>query len=166
MTIAEEEKKLEARRLVLAEEPLFEPFACFLRIDTQGKNYLNSVDIAQFLRDNGELGWDKDCPCVIKYFDSNNDGKLSFTDFVQMVLPTTNSTLRTIATQRPNYSPTYHKLNSRIEATLTALVVGEIKLHNRCEPLKQDLFRGPEFSILEAFKSIDTDGSRSIGPDK
>jgi hypothetical protein len=40
---------------------------------------------------------------MIKYFDSDNDGKLNYSDFMQIIMPCDNSVLRATIAQRQNY---------------------------------------------------------------
>ncbi len=48
--IAESEKKIEIVRHVLAEQPMFEPYAAFQRIDRLGRKCISSSDIVSFLK--------------------------------------------------------------------------------------------------------------------
>ncbi len=50
MTIAAEERGREVARQVLAEQPTFEPFAAFQRLDRNNQGYLTSIDIRAFVR--------------------------------------------------------------------------------------------------------------------
>ncbi len=48
--IAKGESEVEIRRQILAEKPLFEPYAAFRRLDQTQKGAIDSSDIRQFLR--------------------------------------------------------------------------------------------------------------------
>jgi len=50
MEIAKEERGIEVVRQVLAEQPLFEPYAAFQRIDRHYRGYLTSGDLRHFLK--------------------------------------------------------------------------------------------------------------------
>ena len=51
------------------------------------------------MRDNGNMEiYEADCYFVLKFFDSDEDGKLTYPDFLQMVLPCTNKELRSLTT--------------------------------------------------------------------
>jgi len=74
---------------------------------------------------------------VIKFFDSDMDGKLHYPDFMQIILPCANSKLRSIATQRPNIiCGKYDYLTLDVEKDLAALLLEEIKMHRACEEIK------------------------------
>lgn len=50
IAIAEGEIALENQRQVLADVPLFEPYAAFNRLDRAGAGFLTSKDFLRFLR--------------------------------------------------------------------------------------------------------------------
>jgi len=53
------------------------------------------MDFVNFFRDNGIMSVNEaDCYYVMKYFDCDMDGKLHYTDFMQMILPCTNPRIR------------------------------------------------------------------------
>ena len=80
-----------------------EPYAAFTRIDRSLNGFISSLDILNFLRDNNVYHiTEADYYYLIKFFDSDEDGKLNYPDFMQMVLPCDNNYLRSVATQRPN----------------------------------------------------------------
>jgi hypothetical protein len=59
------------------------------------------MEVLNFLRDNGASEYtEADCYYLVKYFDSDEDEQLNYADFMQMLLPTDNSYLRAIVTQR------------------------------------------------------------------
>jgi hypothetical protein len=49
MNIAEGEKTIELSRQMLAEEPLFETYAAFKRLDDDSKGFINSLDLKKFM---------------------------------------------------------------------------------------------------------------------
>ena len=57
----------------------FAPYSAFMRIDRDANERISALELLHFLRDNREYTVNEtDCENVIKYFDSNADGKLSF----------------------------------------------------------------------------------------
>ena len=48
--IAENERMIEVRRQLLAEQPLFAPYSAFLRIDKYHTGCITAYDIKDFLR--------------------------------------------------------------------------------------------------------------------
>jgi hypothetical protein len=78
-----------------------------------------------------------DCYYVVKFFDSDEDGKLNYSDFIQIILPCSNSKLRAQATQRPNQMCNqYDYLTMDVEKEMADLLLSEIKLHRESEDMK------------------------------
>lgn len=77
--LAQEEVKIERLRQVLASIPDFEPYAAFKRIDRLSTGYLTPKSICKYLRENGFRELEKeDIMSLVRYFDQDNDMKLSF----------------------------------------------------------------------------------------
>lgn len=91
------------------------------------------MEILNYLRDNGIHNFtEADCYYVVKFFDSDEDGKLNYPDFMQCILPCDNPYLRAVATQRPNvYINKFDYLTIDIERDVTKLLVAEIELHKK-----------------------------------
>lgn len=96
------------------------------------------MEILNFLRDNGiHNATEADCYYLVKFFDSDEDGRLNYPDFMQMVLPCDNPSLRATATQRPNaYINKFDYLTLDVERDLTKLLMAEIELHKKSEIIK------------------------------
>ena len=77
-----------------------------------------------FLRDNDLHDvTEAQCYYLVKFFDSDEDGKLNYPDFMQMILPCDNPFLRAKATQRPNqYIAKTDFLTIDVERDLTNLI--------------------------------------------
>jgi Ca2+-binding EF-hand superfamily protein len=76
---------------------------------------------------------------LIKFFDADEDGALSYADFLQIILPIDNELLRAVASQKPNelYIKEVEKeLPEEVEKELASLIALEIEMHRRSEPLK------------------------------
>ena len=99
---------------------------------------MTPMDIVNFLRENGTTDvTEADTYFVVKFFDSDEDGKLNYPDFLQMVLPCTNYKLRSAVTQRPNQMcRTTDFLTLDVEQDLTRLLKMEVDTHREQEVLK------------------------------
>ena len=86
---------VENQRQKLASLPEFEPFSAFQRMDRDQDCIITSVDILNFLRQNQieEIN-ESDCYSIVKYFDSKGHGNLAFNDFLQIVMPCDEPSLR------------------------------------------------------------------------
>lgn len=97
---------------------------------------------------------------LVCFHSQNRDGKLSFTDFNQMVLPTCNQVLRAKATQRQNI---FMHSNGRAEfestrarKKLVQLLVAEICFNLDLENFKNQLEKTQGgFSTKQLFELID-----------
>lgn len=115
------------------------------------------MKILNFLRDNGVHNiTEADCYYLVKFFDSDEDGRLNYPDFMQMVLPCDNQSLRAQATQRPNqYISQFDYLTLDVERDLTKLIVAELDLHKKSEKFKQQLESAQDFSEDAVYAAID-----------
>ena len=78
----------------------FEPYSAFQRLDRSECGFIGSRDIINYIRDNGVSDGvtEADCYYLVKYFDSDMDGKLHYCDFMTLLLPCSDSKLRAKAT--------------------------------------------------------------------
>ena len=101
LLMSRKEQANEVLRQFLCANINFEPYSAFCRLDRDQDGYMAPLDILNFLRDNGcasTLATEADCYYLIKFFDANEIGKLSYPEFLQIVLPTTNHKLRAATT--------------------------------------------------------------------
>lgn len=139
VTMSKYEQKIEVKRQYLATNENFEPYGAFQRLDRKQTGFLNSKDFLNYIRDNGLANnvTEADCYYLVKFFDSDMDGRLHYPDFMQIILPCANSRLRAQATQRPNLMVgQYDYLTLDVEKELAELILMEIKMHRETEDLK------------------------------
>ena len=102
LCISKKEQQCEILRQFLCANINYEPYSSFCRIDRNQDGFISPIDLVNFMRDNGNMDINEaDCYFVMKFFDSDEDGKLNYPDFLQIVLPCTNKEIRSEATQRP-----------------------------------------------------------------
>lgn len=78
-----------------------------------------------------------ECNHLVKYFDSTLEGRLHYTDFLQIVLPCDCQYLRAQATQRETYNVGCDQfLPYDVERHLSRLLFKELKLAKESEHLK------------------------------
>ena len=119
-------------------------------------------EILNYIRDNGVARGvtESDCYYIVKYFDSDLDGFLHYADFMQMLLPCTNSRLRAMATQRPNlYCRPGDYMSLDVEKELAELFLLEVFLHRTTEDLRQELYSMKDFDEDVAWGMIDDVGT-------
>ena len=99
LCLGEDELAIEKNRQMLAAIKEFEPYAAFKRIDREKQGLLTSKSICQFIRENGFREITKeDVAFLVRYFDQDNDRKLNYHDFLQVLLPCDDAILRAAAT--------------------------------------------------------------------
>ena len=161
MTIANGELDIEGRRQKLAANSEFEPYSSFVRIDRNGDGHVDAVDLRAFLCDNSRSNYDiPECEFLIRYFDVDGDRALNYTEFLQMILPCDNLTLRSVASQRPaganianvqdngSHVPVERVFMSyTVERQLTDFFAAEIDLHLRLDAMKRQLHSKADWNL-------------------
>jgi Ca2+-binding EF-hand superfamily protein len=136
----------------------------FQRIDRSASETVTSSDLFNFLRENclytiseGELFR------LVKFFDNNEDGRLSYNEFEQILLPCSDNVLRQMAIERRAYRVArYENLPCDIERAIAAIIDREIELLRRLDLLKRELEVRHDFSPYACFKTVDRYGEGSI----
>lgn len=157
VAVADGESAIERLRQRLCEIPDFSPCNAFQRIDRDASDYVTSYEILKFLQDNRICSIsENECYRLVKFFDSDEDGRLSFADFSQMVLPCEDNCMRSIAERRPTFRVArYENLPCDIERGVAGIIEREVELIRRLDSLKRDLECCHDFSPYAAFKTID-----------
>jgi Ca2+-binding EF-hand superfamily protein len=149
------EKDIEISRQVLAERSAFEPYTAFKRITRLATGSLSVYQVVDFLRENDFHVLEKDVRNVFRQYSTSTDGRLSYTDFLEVVLPKTNSVLRTIATQRDSYYVADHEiLPYEVELGLAKIFDKEVNLSRKVELLKEDLVSRYDFNLRAAYEAV------------
>ena len=73
---------VENLRQQLAQNRDFEAFSVFVRLDRSNDGVLDAGDIAEFLAANGRSYGLPDVAHLVKYFDSDGDAALNYTEFL------------------------------------------------------------------------------------
>lgn len=124
---------------------------------------LSSVIHPIHTRDNNYSVTVKKCSEVIKSYDNDKDGNLTFMEFLSLVLPLNSAPDRMEAVKREVYPiSAIERLSPQIETKLTELVKSEIELNEILEIEKQELANRYDYKIETAFRCIDTKHTRYI----
>ncbi|CAI2371488.1 unnamed protein product [Moneuplotes crassus] len=148
----------------------FEPYATFVRLDRENKGYLSPKDFYNFMQENGfDHVTMKDCQYLVKYFDSDEDGVLNYTDYMQLVITCDDTYLRAVVTQRDPYGVNPDEyLSPILERELAILFEKEFAYHREISIICSRTKETPGFSYDKAFIEIcnygysDEDGYESI----
>lgn len=94
-----QERALELQRQLLAQMPDFEPYTAFCRL-SKSKNVITKDDVWKFLLDNGRNCSYKHCKSFLVLYDNDNDGVISYKEFLDLILPKEHVQLRTTLSQK------------------------------------------------------------------
>ena len=164
VAVGDGERDLEAARQRLCEIRDFAPMSAFERFDRDMNGQITSFEIINFLRDNSVFHISEgEAFTLVQFFDSNGNNRLSFQEFLQMILPCENNVLRNITLDRPSRRVTrYDTLPRDIELSITSVIEKEIDLQRRLEVLKRELEVQYDYSPYAAFRSVDRYNSGRI----
>lgn len=155
--LAEGELGIESLRQRLAQICDFSPCMAFQRVDRDANENVTSYELYNFLRENGVFSVSEgELYRLVKFFDNNEDGRLSFTEFEQILLPCEDNCLRRLAQDRRSYRVArYENLPLDIERGMTAILEAEVELLRRLDLLKRELEVRYDFSPYACFKTVD-----------
>ncbi|CAG9312033.1 unnamed protein product [Blepharisma stoltei] len=150
-SLGEYELSVEVIRQVLGEHPDFEPFSIFKALDKSENSYLSAFDLLHFLRQNSVIISEQEAFTLVKNWDHNRDGRVSYSDFLESVLPATRPSLKAIATTRP---PKLH-ISYDVEYSLVKLFQKELDLQRELDFNRKSLNSRYDFTIRAAFEVLD-----------
>jgi len=152
---------MERARQRLCEIRDFAPYSAFQRLDRDANESISSMEVVSFLRDSGLRHiTESECFDVVNFFDADQDGRLTYNEFLQIVLPCEDNLLRNITLDRhATRVGRFDHLPRDIESALASVFEQEINLQRRMNVLKKELEYSYDFSTYAAFRSIDRDNN-------
>ncbi len=141
----------------MSELSLFCPYESFRRIDRYSSGEISTEDVIAFCSDNGVYCSLSDATGLIGQYDENNNGRLSYEEYLQLVLPATSPSLRSLATSRDtsSYAPRRAFLNSDVEFYLKNVFEREVEYWRMHSEFKRELSVRGDFTVAAAYDSID-----------
>ncbi len=158
--VAENERQIEVRRQLLAEQPLFAPYAAFKRVDRLHTGYLTPYDIKDFLRENGFVVTSEEASQLVELFTGKGPLRLDYEGFLTIVLPS-DSLLRARAAQREAYPDIPPQ---SVEYALARVFQAEIDGINRLTTYWSDLISRYDYNVFDAFRIVDRERSGYVSP--
>ena len=155
--LARIENRSEDTRQQLARVFDFNPRNAFQRLD-RSKNYsLSAFEVKDFLRDTGKFVTSSEVGLLFQQFDSDHDGKLSRSEFEDMILPQTDRLAREHTyTRREQYVGRFDNLPREQEYLLSDIIYNEIQGLLRLESDLNSLKRRYDYSRFAVFKALDS----------
>ena len=148
LDVAKGEERVEDLRQSLALLPAFTPSTVFARMDRRSVGSIDSSDLVRYLESLGLMLRESEAKQILQQYDSNQDGLLSESDFLQFALPAANPDLRALAIDRR-----YGSYTAEVQVVVTRLMEVELAYQrNAGDDLRE--MRGEEgFTISAAFSA-------------
>eukprot|EP00494_Astrolonche_serrata_P027278 UN27541 len=131
------ERDLEAARTRLCAIPDFDLRGAFERVDRDATATLTAIEIINFLRDNGvHHVAEGEAFELVKFFDSDGNCRLTFNEWIQLLLPCEDMVLRNVTQDRLGRRVgRFDRLPRDIEVAMTTVLEKEIDLQRQIEVL-------------------------------
>ena len=85
ISLSEAERDVEITRQVLTENKDFNSFQIFCYLDSDKKNYIEDLDIINYLKSKNIFLTEIEAKLVILYYDKNLDTNLNYEEFINMI---------------------------------------------------------------------------------
>lgn len=153
LNIAQKEKQVEINRQVLCQNLNFDAYQVFSYLDQESKNYLNEINLLTFLQKQNKI------PCTLEelqflilLYDENFDAKLSYSEFLNLVLSDNDFNLRKRTRERicSNVDNT-NDIPFNVEYSLVKLFQKELDLIRSTRLLIQELKKCYDFNVHDLF---------------
>lgn len=156
--VAENEKAVEVTRQILAEVGSFSPIHLFSSLDVSGLG-ISTSDLIRFLTHMRIYCSSNDAWLIVKQYDSNDDSRITYDEFIQIALPATAPALREIALSRRGY------LSYDVEYAFSKLLDREMQYQRDVELRKSHLRTRYDFNEMDLFRMLDVGGRQLISRD-
>lgn len=147
LALIEGERNIEASRRILNDNYEFDAFQIFHFLDKNNQNALEASNIKDYLNQQGVYCSLDEARTLILFYDTNNDGVLSYSEFLDLVKSekaiTNSSSLTGI-----------NKLSFNITYGLTKILEKEVNLIRKLSFLISELKLRNDFSIDEIFNFL------------
>lgn len=172
LTIAEHESNIEEARQDLAALCEFSPKRLFNYMDIEKDDKITADELVQFMFDNGMAGNDTTeniAREVIKEFDTELNGSLTYDEFLNVFLPSTNEKLRSVCIRRSEIDQHQEKEPHNFVLHMAAKILGyEKSLAQRKILYRQNLENVHSFEPYQAFQYLSlfskgADAARACG---
>ena len=153
INLFEGERTVELTRENLAIQRDFDAYQIFQRVDRERKNFVDEYNIVDFLKSNSIYCTNSEARLILSFYDSNSDGNLNYTEFLNMILSDSNYSIRRLARDRIGYR-SGNILSYDVEYSLTRLLERELELARAVEILVGDVRARYDFNVLDIYTLI------------
>lgn len=153
INLFEGEKSVEISRENLALQREFDAYQIFQRFDRERKNYIDEYNVVDFLKENSIYCTNSEARLMLSFYDSNYDGNLNYTEFLNMILSDSNYSIRRLARDRIGYR-LGNILAYDVEYHLSRLLERELELARSVELLVADVRARYDYNVLDIYSLI------------
>ena len=152
INLAKKEGQVEINRQVLCQNLNFDAYQVFAYLDLESKNYLNEINLFTFLnKKNGIPCTIDELQHLILLYDENFDGKLSYSEFLNIVLSDNNFELRKKTRERIGSCYDNSTIEFNIEYSLVKLFQKELDLIRTTKKIIEELKSRDDFNVHDLF---------------
>ncbi len=158
------EKELEHAKCELALKPDFTTIDAFRLFDIEQKGELNITDFVAAFSEIIRLPNTKgqtldDCYLIFRRYDKDNDGKLNFSEFTDMFLPSSREHSQQLTTRAASYTTARHvTFNSQTHDQLVRTLKSHYNVEQAHEYLRLRLQKAStEFNVSDLYNVLDRD---------
>ena len=152
MNLSEKEKQVEISRQVLCHNLNFDAYQVFSYLDCESKNYINEINLMTFLqKKNGIPCTMEELQFFILLYDENSDAKLSYSEFLNIVLSDNNFELRKKTRERIGSCYDNSTIEFNIEYSLVKLFQKELDLIRTTKKIIEELKSRDDFNVHDLF---------------
>eukprot|EP00164_Ancoracysta_twista_P004211 GFYU01005666.1.p1 GENE.GFYU01005666.1~~GFYU01005666.1.p1 ORF type:complete len:566 (+),score=194.93 GFYU01005666.1:81-1778(+) len=157
----EGERKIDIARNLLLEAPDFDLYQAFAALDNTGTGYITSVEFREFLSKHGYYTTDDDLAALMRRYDENGDGRISYYEFIKAFVPVEPSPSSPYASPRvhsPRVPPSGSALSPSAEHALAFKMKQEVEAEREVQTWRQVLAKSLQpGDLYAAFREVDED---------
>ena len=146
MSLAEAERDVEITRQVLTENRDFNSYQIFCYLDSDKKNYVEEVDIINYLKSKNIFLTEVESKLIILYYDKNLDNNLNYEEFINLI--------ESKSSLKKEKNEANGPLSFSIDYALTKLLEKEIIHARKVLSLLSDVRGFSDFDIHNIFHFI------------
>ena len=151
LLISKKEKEVEINRQILAQNPYFDIYQLFYFMDREKKNYIDTFNIMDFFHRNAVYPNKLEVDFIILLYDEDEDNKLSYSEFLNMIISQKNICLRKITRERIGYSNNKNNIPYEVDHCLLKLLEKEIDFIRSISNIIKEIKEKKDFNIHNIF---------------
>ena len=156
-SLAETERDVEITRQVLTENNEYNSYQIFCYLDSDKKNYIEELDIINYLQSKNIFVTETESKLLILYYDQNLDTNLNYKEFINLI--------ESKLSYKKEKNDVTGPLCFSIDYALTKLLEKEIKHARKIINLMEDLRGFSEFEIHNIFHFLKNNNNNYIIPE-